>query len=99
MALHIIEDGRGADNIERVRHGRIEFARLEGAVADTVEHRAEAESIEQAPQSVGILGILSDDARPAQPPSSHRPNADDLAGIFAMEIMERVVPGNAGDAG
>ena len=46
-----------------------------------------------------VLGILSDDARPAQAPRLSRPNTDHVAGVAALEPVQGVEARHARDAG
>ncbi len=89
----------GALHVDGVSHRGIELARFERAIADAVEHSAKAEPLEQRPHAVRVLGILRDEAGADEPPGLPRPDADDLAGIFALEVVKGVISGHAGDAG
>src|SRR5262249_30442954 len=95
-------DGRdvdGTDNVGAPCHRRIEFARLEGAVAGAVENATEAVQAEQFKQGVLVLRVHGEDAWTDELPRLRRPDAENLSGMTPLEIWKGVVTGHAGDAG
>ena len=78
---------------------RIEFASPQGAVAGAVENGAELMPIEKPAELVVILGIASDDVTTPQRPVVALADADHLPRIFHLEVVKRVVPRDAGNAG
>src|SRR4051794_33668882 len=82
-----------------MRHRRVKLARLQGAVADAVQHRAEAILAAQVAQAINIIRVEGDDAVAHEAKGLARANTDDPAGEAVAEVVERVVPGDARDAG
>src|SRR5262245_12950680 len=87
----------GAGDVELPRHGRVQLARLEGAVAGAVKDRADLESAEQIGQAVPVFPFERDHALAGQPPGLARTEAEDTAGVARLKGQEGVVAGDAGD--
>ena len=86
-------------DVDPPRQFRGRFALLQIAIAGAIEHRGELVLVEQLGQSVAVLGVASDDARPDQPEVLGLADADDLARILGAEIRHRIVARHAGHAG
>ncbi len=99
VPLYQVGENQGALHVDPVGHRGIELARFEGAIADAVEDRAEAEAIEQGAHTGGVFFLLRDDVGAGELPRLMGADADDLAGVFALEVVKRVKARDAGDAG
>ena len=93
------DQGGSAVHVHDLSHGRVEFARLQGAVADAIEDRAKAVVSEEVAHAGGVLGVERNDAVTLQAMRLPRTGADDLAGVAPLKVMQGVVAGNAGGAG
>ncbi len=78
---------------------RVEFASLECAVARTVQHRGEAIAVEQPCEPLTVFGVTGNDARTLQPEVAGLANAEHAAGILPLEVSQRMLPGDSGNAG
>jgi hypothetical protein len=78
---------------------RIEFACPQGAVARTIENCLETILIEEAEKTLAVFGIAGHDITTAERPIVVLADADYLAGVFGLKIVERVVARDTGNAG
>ena len=99
MHARIVHNGCGAVHVELLRHGRIKLTRFQCAVAETIEDRAKTVGAKEFMQPVEILDIQGDNAVADKPPGFSRPNADDLAWIALLEVMQRIETGHTSAAG
>ena len=87
-----------ADDVGAPRHRRIEFTRLQGAVAGAIEDGPESISAKQIEKGIAILCVHGDDSGTDQLPGPRRPDAENLSGMAVLEIRQSIVAGDAGDA-
>ena len=63
-----------------------------------VQHRGKAMLVEQPRQLDAVFSVAGHDAGAGHPPVVALPDADDLARVAAVEVVQRVVAGHARDA-
>src|SRR5437763_17150961 len=94
----LLGDGSRALDIEHARHLRIELARFQGTIADAVQHRAKTKRAKEIAQCPAVLGVNGHDAWTVKLAGLPRPGAEYLIGITPLEVGQRVVSGDTGDA-
>src|SRR5262249_44538454 len=98
MFQNVFDNDLRTLHVEIASHGRIELARFQSTVARAIENRLEPVGSEQVADAVRIFRIERHNSIPYELPGLTGPDADDLAGITLLKIVQRVEAGNAGDA-
>ena len=85
-ARRSFRDVGGAGDVRALRHGGVQFARLEGAVAGGIQDGAEAVFTKQGVHAVAVFGVERIDVEADELPRLRRADADHLAGLAISEV-------------